>query len=210
MVTLSKKLIEKLYHKEKLSSSKIAERLKTTAWTVIGFMVRNNIQRRTFKEANRICFENKPLTFSIKKKLSAGEKELKLAGILIYWAEGAKFKGMDGAPCTVDLANSDPRMISLFLRFLREICGIDEKRLGVQLYCYANQDIESLKNFWYKRTKIPLNKFIKPYVRKDFLPEKIGKMKYGLVHIRYTDKKLLRLIDEWIKEYCKKMKILVD
>ena len=133
-----------------------------------------------------------------------------MAGVLIYWAEGAKFKGMDGVPCTVDLANSDPRMAILFLRFLREICRVDEDKLGVQLYCYADQDIEILKNYWYKRTSISLKKFIKPYVRNDFLPEKSGKMKYGLVHIRYTDKKLLMQIDEWIKEYCKKLKILVD
>ena len=127
MATLSKKLIEKLYRKEKLSASEIAKKLKTTPWTVLGYMARNNIPRRTFKEANRVCFEKKPLTFSIKKNLSAKERELKLAGVLIYWAEGAKFKGMDGIPCTVDLANSDPRMVSLFLRFLREICRIDEK-----------------------------------------------------------------------------------
>jgi hypothetical protein len=42
-----------------------------------------------------------------------------------------------------------------------------------------DSDIESLKNFWYKRTKIDLKKFIKPYVREDFLLEKSGKMKYG-------------------------------
>jgi hypothetical protein len=210
MVTLSKKLIEKLYYKERLSANDIAKKLGTTVWVVLGFMSRNNIPRRTFKEANRICFENKPLTFLIKKNLSAKEKELKLAGVFIYWAEGAKFKGMDGIPCTVDLANSDPKMISLFLRFLREICGVDEDKLGVQLYCYADQDIEILKNFWYKRTSIASKKFIKPYVRNDFLPEKSGKMKYGLVHIRYTDKKLLYQIDNWIKEYCKKFKILVN
>lgn len=210
MATLSKNLIERLYRKNKLSCSEIAKKLKTTTWTVLGFMARNNIPRRTFKEANRICFNKKPLSFSIKKNLSEKEKELKMAGVFVYWAEGAKFKGMDGVPCTVDLANSDPRMVSLFLRFLREICRVNEDKLGVQLYCYANQDIEGLKNFWYKRTKIPLKKFIKPYVRKDFLPEKTGKMKYGLVHIRYTDKKLLMQIDEWIKDYCKKLKILVD
>jgi hypothetical protein len=28
-------------------------------------------------------------------------------------------------------------------------------------------------------------------------------MKYGLVHVRYADKKLLLQIEEWIKEYLK-------
>lgn len=210
MITLSKKLIKKLYYKEELSACEVARKLKTTTWTILGFMARNDIPRRTFKEANRICFENKLSTFSTKRNLSIKEKELKMAGVFVYWAEGAKYRGMNGKSCTVDFANSDPKMISLFLRFLREICRVDEKKLRVQLYCYSNQDIEVLKSYWYKVTKIPLKRFIKPYVRNDFLPEKIGKMKYGLVHVRYVDKKLLRQIDEWIKNYCKKLKILID
>ncbi len=200
MVTLSKKLIEKLYHKERLSTIEVAKKLKTTTWTVLGFMARNNIPRRTFKEANKISFENKPLSFSLRKRLSAGDENLKMAGALLYWAEGAKVNGKN---CGVDFANSNPEMIKIFVRFLRKICGIDEKRLRVFLYCYSDQDIENIRDYWYKLTNIPKSQFSKPYVRDDFLPEKSGKMKYGLAHIRYADKKLLYQIDTWIKEYCK-------
>lgn len=201
MITLSKNLIKKLYHKEKLSTIEIAKKLKTTTWTILGFMVRNNIPRRSFKEANKICFDNKPLTFSIKKHLSAKDKKLKIAGVFLYWAEGAKANGKNN--CTVDFANSNPEMIKVFLKFLRRICGVNEKKLRVYLYCYSNQDLENIKNYWYKLTNIPLDQFSKPYIRSDFLPEKREKMKYGLAHIRYADKKLLYQIDSWIKEYCK-------
>jgi hypothetical protein len=202
MVTLSKNLIEKLYRKEKLSTIKIAKKLKTTTWTVLGFMTRNNIPRRTFQEANQICFENKPLSFLIKKRLSVGDEKLKMAGVFLYWAEGAKAYGRN---CGVDFANSNPKMIKIFVRFLREICRVDERRLRVYIYCYSDQAIENIKNFWYKLTNIPKSQFSKPYVKDDFLPEKSGKMKYGLVHIRYADKKLLYQIDDWIKEYCRKI-----
>ena len=203
MVTLSKKLIEKLYRKEKLSGAEIAKKLKTTQWAIIGFMARNGILRRTFKEANQICFANKPLTFSVKKRLSAKDRKLKMAGVLLYWAEGAKANGKNG--CTVDFANSNPEMVRIFVKFLRKICRVDEKKLRVYLYCYSDQDIENIKNYWYSLTNIPKSQFSKPYVKNDFLPEKSGKMKYGLVHIRYADKKLLYQIDNWIKEYCKKI-----
>jgi len=200
MVTLSKKLIEKLYYKERLSTIEVAKKLKTTTWTVLGFMARNSIPRRTFKEANKISFENKPLSFSLRKHLSAEDERLKMAGVFLYWAEGAKVNGRN---CGVDFANSNPEMIKVFVKFLRRICGIDEKRLRLFLYCYSDQDIENIKNYWYSLTNIPKNQFSRPYVKKDFLPEKSGKMKYGLVHIRYADKKLLYQIDNWIKEYCK-------
>jgi len=123
---------------------------------------------------------------------------------MLYWAEGAKNLGKQVRGGTIDLANSEPRMIQLFLKFLRKICGVNEKRLRGQLYCYANQDIDSLKKHWNEVTRIPLNQFSKPYARKDFLPEKKDKMKYGLIHIRYSDKKLFLQIKEWTEEYLNK------
>ncbi|MBU1045954.1 hypothetical protein KJ616_02430 [Patescibacteria group bacterium] len=119
---------------------------------------------------------------------------------MLYWAEGAKPNAAKRS-WTVDLANSDPRMIMLFLRFLRTICRVDKKRLRVFLYCYANQNIDSLKQYWHNITHIPLSQFTKPYVRKDFIQEKTGKMPHGLIHIRYNDKKLILQISDWIREY---------
>lgn len=202
MNTLSRSLIKNLYYKQGLSTVKIAKRLNVSTWVVLGFMRKENIKRRTFIEANKINFERKPLTYLTKKNLSKKEEELKMAGVFLYWAEGAKLNGKN---CGVDFANSNPEMIRIFVRFLREICGVNEKKLRVYLYCYSNQNIESLLNYWYKLTNIPKSQFSKPYIKRDFLPEKIGKMKYGLVHIRYADKKLLFQIDNWIKEYYKKI-----
>lgn len=200
MVTLSKDLIEKLYYKDKLSARQIAKKLKTTTWTVLGFMARNDIKRRTFKEANIICFDNKPLSFRLKKNLSGNETRLKIAGTFLYWAEGAKAAGKN---CGIDFANSNPEMIKIFLKFLRQICQIDERKLRVYLYCHSNQDIENIKKYWYNLTNIPETQFSKPYIQSNFAPAKSNKMKHGLAHIRYADKKLLYQIDNWIKEYCK-------
>jgi len=200
MNTLSKNLIEKLYYKERLSTIKIAQKLDTTEWIILSFMRRNNIARRSFSEANKVLFEKKKLTFSIKRKLSLREEKLKTAGIFLYWGEGAQLQGKN---CGVDFANSNPEMIKVFLSFLRRICGINEKKLRVFLYCYTNQDIEKLLKYWHNTTHIPINQFTKPYIRKDFKSNS-RIMEYGLVHIRYADKKLLIQIDEWIKGYTRK------
>ncbi len=205
---LSLVTIKSFYYKDGLSSVEIGKKLNVSPWVVIRFMKRNSLLLRTRVQSNANSFNRKPLTFSIKKGLSPSEKELKIAGVLLYWAEGGK-PYQHTRNWTVDLANSDPKMIMLFLRFLREICRVDEKKLSVQLYCYADQNIEALKNYWSILTKIPLEKFIKPYVRQDFNPSG-RKMVHGLVHIRYCDKKLLLQIDAWIKEYCKKFKIMVE
>ena len=200
MPALSKKLVKKFYYKEKLSTIEIGKKLKITPSVVVKFMERMNLSRRTFLEANFNAFARKKLSFFIKNNLTVKEQKLKIAGIMLYWAEGGKSLGKYSA---VDLANSDPDMLKIFLKFLRKICRVDEKKLRVQLYCYANQDIERLKDFWYKVTNISKKQFIKPYVRQDFKIEQKDRMKNGLIHVRYNDKKLLYLIESLIKEYCK-------
>ncbi len=172
-------------------------------------MKKYGFKRRDDVEAKKLAFSKKPLSFNSKKSLSFEEQELMIAGIMLYWAEGSKIKKQEGVVCgkTVDFANSDPKMIQLFLKFLREICRVDEKRLRIYLYCYANQNVVRLKNYWSELTKIPLSQFTKPYVRKDFSLQKIGKMKYGLAHVRYSDKKLLLQIHNWVEDYLEKIKI---
>ena len=71
-------------------------------------MSRNNIPRRSYSDANYLVNKDKP-QFKSKRHLSESEKRIKVAGIMLYWAEGT-LKGN-----TVDLANSNPEMIKIFL-----------------------------------------------------------------------------------------------
>lgn len=192
-----------LYYNKQYSAREVAEALDVSMAIIYKFMRKNDLPRRNFFELNRIRFERKKPSFILKKSLTEKEKRLRIAGIMLYWAEGAKPQ-KKYRNCTVDLANSDSEMIKLFLKFLRIICGVNEKRLRILLYCYTNQDPEKLKKYWSNITKIPLNQFTKPYIRKDFLSEKSDKMKHGLIHIRYNDKKLLLQIQSWIEDYLKK------
>jgi hypothetical protein len=114
---------------------------------------------------------------------------------MLYWAEGARSGN------TVDFANSDSQMIKIFLRFLREICGIAENRLRIYLYAFSDQNIIVLKKYWSKITQVPESKFIKPYIRKVNSRLKDRRMPYGLIHIRYNDKRLLECIKGWLNEY---------
>lgn len=159
-------------------------------------MRKYNIQRRSMKEMNAVRFERKPLSFSISRSKSKQQEQLTVAGAMLYWAEGTKVIKR----CSVDFANSDPEMIRIFMLFLRTRYRLDENRLRVSLYCYSNQNIERLQEYWSNLTKIPLAQFSKPYIRSDFRIDG-RKMKYGLAHIRYSDKKLLLDIMSLIERY---------
>lgn len=189
-------IVKKMYYQKGFSAREIAKEFSVSIDAVYYFMRRNALMRRSLSEQNAILFYRKKPSFKlIKRKLSRKEEALKNLGIMLYWCEGSKWPGEQ----QVDFVNSDPEMIRIFLKFLREICGIKEKKLRVLLYCYSNQNVENLIEFWSNLTTISKLQFTKPYIRKDFNPNKIGKMPYGLIHIRYCDKKLLIIIREWIE-----------
>lgn len=193
-------LVRKLYFVDKLTAAEIAARLGVGLDSVYYFMRRNKLPRRSFSAQNSLRFERKAPSFKIKMALDGKERELRAMGAMLYWAEGFQAEHAN----LVDFANSKPEMIAVFLRFLREICGINEKKLRVYLYCYSNQNVANLITFWSNLTKIPKKQFTKPYVRSDFDKQKLGKMPRGLIHIRYGDKKLLQLLREWIDGYSRK------
>ena len=197
--------VKSLYSEKGFSAQEIGKTFGKSTSSVYDFMREHGLQRRLPAETNNFIYERKQLSFCVKTNLSQEERELKIAGIMLYWAEGGKevkYNGQSRAT-SANFTNSDPEMIKLFLKFLREICGVNEQRLRVHLYCYANQDVDCLKKYWQEITNIPLTQFIKPYVRQDFLLEKKDKMKYGLIHVVYSDKKLFLQIMDWIKEYLK-------
>jgi len=189
--------IRRLYWEKEFSITEIVNKLDTSFWVIYNLMKRNNIPRRSGSESNYVTNKYKP-QFRIKENLTLEEENLRIAGIMLYWAEGAKNGN------TVNFVNSDSDMIKLFLKFLRKICGISEERLRLYLYVYSYQSLDEIKDYWHRITNIPISQFIKPYVRKGN-PNKSGrKLPYGVVHVRYSDTRLLGLIKNWINEYIAK------
>ncbi len=84
--------------------------------------------------------------------------ELILIGVALYWAEGYKIEKQKRTP-QICFVNSDPYMIALFLRFLREIIGAQEEKLKPTIHLYIDTDKKAIVNFWSKITRIPKKNF---------------------------------------------------
>ena len=186
-------------YKQNISGPDIAQKLGIQPRQVYRILDRHKIKRRNLSEQSRIRFAKIPLSFGFKKSLSTKDRELLVAGTMLYYGEGAK------TGTTVDLANSDPNILKLFLKFLRNICGTDERRLRFYLYCFSNQNKVQLIKFWCKYLGISKNNFTKPYVRNTRQGNISRKMPYGVLHIRYSDKKLLNKILELNAELVKNL-----
>ncbi|PIR45221.1 MAG: hypothetical protein COV10_00545 [Candidatus Vogelbacteria bacterium CG10_big_fil_rev_8_21_14_0_10_51_16] len=191
--------IVRLYVQEHLSMAQIAARLDISATTVQSYLIRGGIKRRTISEGVYQSYHSRfhKQAFVLKKKLTRAEFKLKVAGVMLYWGEGAKGHG------SVRFANSDPDMIRLFLRFLREICGVDEKRITAIVHYYPDHNLHFLQDFWSKRTGIPLVRFYKPHMHTGRTGSYKTKSRHGTLAVNYCDKKLLGQILEWIQEYRK-------
>lgn len=197
MESQSKEII-KAYQVDKLSVQQIMDIFTVSQRFVQRTLDGEGISRRSISEAIRMHhitkFGKEP--FVPKQDLTEEERGLKIAGVMLYWGEGTKEGGI------VALANSDPKMVQLFMRFLRIICGVVEQRLHPGIHYYPDHNPVELIKFWSDVTAIPPEQFHKPYLH---VPKETGTYRkpsaHGTILINYSDVLLLRLIRSWMVEY---------
>jgi hypothetical protein len=199
MISLDEQIeIAEQYSVGKLSVQQISENLGRSWYQIDKVLEKQGVEKRSIAESARALHITKfgLGEFKIKENLSHEEELLKIAGVMLYWGEGTKERG------NVALSNSDPRIIKLFVRFMRIICGIDPNRLHATIHYYEDHDPEKLTAFWSEVTKIPVEQFYKP-----FLHPRASKGTYrkpslhGTISIQYSDTLLLKQIQAWMTEY---------
>lgn len=187
------------YEKKYFSVQQIADDLKISPSKVRYILNKFAIKKRTISEAitHLNITKFKKGNFAVKNKLSNSEEKLKIAGVMLYWGEGTKNGN------SVAFSNSNPEMVVLFLKFLRKICNISEKRVRALLHIYENQNELALKKFWSKKIKIPVSQFSKSFLHRKNGGSYRKNSDFGTISIRYSDKELLKLINKWIEHYKK-------
>jgi hypothetical protein len=76
------------------------------------------------------------------------EREVFLAGVALYWAEGAK----DTSYCRrerLHFINSDPNVIAFFLRWL-DTLGVERERLRFRVSIHESADVTEAEALWAK------------------------------------------------------------
>lgn len=84
------------------------------------------------------------------------------SGLMLYLAEGAKTNYY-----TISIANTDPRIIKFFTRWLHKFFGISKDKLKISLHLYESMDIEEEKRFWKSELGVDDSQFYKPYITKN-------------------------------------------
>ena len=127
-------------------------------------------------------------------------KELSLIGAALYVCEGTKQREVRNHQkiYSIEFTNTDPKVILLFLIFLRKVINPVEERIKAELFLYHDLNEETLIEFWSNTTNIPRNRFNKSI----YLKGSGSKFKHnplGAIKIRYHHKehfsKLQGIID---------------
>ncbi|MBM4177295.1 helix-turn-helix domain-containing protein [Candidatus Gribaldobacteria bacterium] len=130
------------------------------------------------------------------------KRDLFIAGVAMYWAEGYTYS----SGCQFGFTNSDPVIIKLILKWLKNICGISKDRiaLAVRMNQEHKERILEIESYWSKITGLPINQFNKTiFIKSKFkkiFPDDQKKNYFGTLRITIKNgTQLRRKIAGWIE-----------
>ncbi|MFI2510085.1 helix-turn-helix domain-containing protein [Streptomyces sp. NPDC018972] len=91
-------------------------------------------------------------------------RELFIAGVALYWAEGAKSKPYRRSE-VLQFINSDPNVIRLFLRWL-ELLKVPRDRLTIRVCIHERADVQEAENYWADIVGVDVSAFSKATLKK--------------------------------------------
>jgi hypothetical protein len=192
---ITKELLEELYCARRHTLEHIGRRFNAHPSSIAELMDKYGLKRRTKSEAT-YNYYNKNECFKIRTSLGNGLRLLKNVALMLYWCEGTGDSRTGKKNVTLAFTNTDVEMLSIWLKFLLEICGLAPRKIKVRLYLHKNQNGAKLKRYWSKVLNVSLSQFEnvsytnKVSTRKDYK---------GTVKIRVHNLKLYLLVKDWIE-----------
>jgi hypothetical protein len=92
------------------------------------------------------------------------DREVLIAGAIAYWCEGAKSKPYRRSDQVIFM-NSDPALITFFLRFL-DIAGVARDRLVFRVQIHESADVAAAQQFWLDATAADAAQFRRPSLKR--------------------------------------------
>lgn len=164
---------------------------------ILYWMQKHNIKRRCWSEATYVKRNPGGDPFRIKERLTEEERALFYIVVGLYLGEGAKYENCAG----VALGNTDPLIIRMFLKFLKEICGVEERKIKLELNIYNDVKLETALEYWSLVTELPFPNFVKPVVREARKGNYKHWSRFGTLTVIVRNRKLLRKMLGWCERY---------
>ena len=139
------------------------------------------IAHQVLKMRRKEYLNSMDLRISHLVKFMENKNVAKIVASALYLGEGAKHRNG-----SLMLGNSDPHIIKLFLRLLRNSYDINESKFRCTVQCRADQNTQELEKFWRQVTKIPKRQFYKTRIDPRTIGKPSRKLDYkGVCRIEY-------------------------
>lgn len=112
-------------------------------------------------------------------------------GIALYWAEGSKRSSSFG------FVNSDPEMINLMIRWMRQFLGCSEEEIRMRVFTHKSFAHEKHEDNWSRWSGIPSDRFGKTIYKSQGLTVKKRPNYSGCARIELGKVKYLRILAYW-------------
>ncbi len=149
-----------------------------------GLIKFNKKRSRDILKQNEQAIENGKQEVGVNNR-----KDLLLIGTALYWGEGTKYIGKH--PSLI-FTNSDPEMVKMYMKFLRQGLIVDESRIKAGIHIHPHIDKEVVKSFWAKISGIPKDIFyivrVVSSVSKNKKP--VRKLPNGMVVIKVNNRQI--------------------
>jgi transcriptional regulator with XRE-family HTH domain len=124
---------------------------------------------------------------------------LHLQGCMLHWAEGTK------ARSELKFANSDPEMLQVFIKFLREGMCIQEEKITFRVHCYTGNGLllEEIEDYWLTLLSLRRYQIRKSIVNNQPISsqQKGRKLIYGVGHLSVNGTRYIQHVYGAIQEY---------
>lgn len=183
-----------------LSGVEVAEELREAIKrNALAALQKGRVISQKVKKEERISIEHSLSQKGMERVGKITRKELFIAGIALYWAEGFKNKHEH----RLGFCNSDPAMIKFYINWLEECLDVKRSDLVARLtvnHLYESR-IKELEDYWSKETGIPLHQFTKPFYQNSTWKKQYNQDNYhGVlrIHVKNSLEQLFEM-KGWIK-----------
>lgn len=121
---------------------------------------------------------------------------LHLAGCMLYWAEGTKYRN------AVTFSNTDPHMHRFFVRFLQTCFGVTNQQFTISCIIHENdaQQREEIELFWLSELALPANCLRKTTIKKNGKTV-TRRAQYGVCRVTVCSTEIVQRIYGAIQQY---------
>jgi transposase len=127
------------------------------------------------------------------------DREILIAGAIAYWCEGCKNKPHRRDDRVVFI-NSDPGLISFFLKFL-QTAGVSREDLVLRVYIHESAEVQAAERFWLEHTGVEPSQLRRPVLKHHnpkTMRKNVGGEYYGCLRIDVKGSRTLyRKIEGW-------------